>query len=142
MRSNKQGWMKVRALCAELHADDGVDARTAFTRVSKNRESPADRKTRQLCKQAQRALAAALGGECSDPTLHLAEIVGVDPSPDSSRLRVLVRVPADGESSAAWRRRLESACGFLRAYLASAITRKRVPELTFCVLPTGGEGGL
>jgi ribosome-binding factor A len=133
MRLNQNRSEKLRALCGELHADDGVDPRTAFTREWTQRESAADRKTRQLCKQAQRALAAALGGECGDARLRLAEVVAVEPSPDSSRLRVTVIVPPAGGTSVEWRQRFEAATGFLRASLARAITRKRVPELTFGV---------
>ena len=141
MRSKDKRFAEFRALCAECHADDGVDPRRAFTRESKGRKHAADRKTRQLCKQAQRALAAALGSESGDERLQLAEIVGVEPSPDSSRLRVIVCVPATGGSSGEWLERLQRARGFLRACLAGAITRKRVPELTFSVQRPAAEGG-
>src|SRR5439155_5281464 len=67
--------------------DDGVDVYRGFGRRLLHKH---DRKTRQLCRQAQRALMLALAG-CGDPVLQSVCIQAVEPAPDASRLRVIVR---------------------------------------------------
>jgi ribosome-binding factor A len=140
MRSKENRSRELRALCAEPHPDDGVDPRRAFTREAERQASGTDRKTRQLCKQAERALRAALGGEVADEGLRLLDVVGVEPAPDASRLRVIVRAPHDDGSTAEWSARLQRAAGFLRSRVAHDITRKRAPELTFSVERSAAEG--
>jgi ribosome-binding factor A len=54
----------------------------------------------------------------------------VDPAPDASRLAVTISV-SDGISPAEAIIRLERARGLLRSIVASAIHRKKVPELVF-----------
>ena len=140
MRSKENRSREFRALCAEPHPDDGVDPRRAFKREGDQQAARTDRKTRQLCKQAERALRAALGGEVADDGLRLLELVGVEPAPDASCLRVIVRVPHDCGSTTEWSARLQRAAGFLRSRVARDITRKRAPELTFSVERSPAEG--
>ena len=99
-----------------------------------SRQRQAERKTRQLCRQVQRALNLALaeGGAEVDELFADAVTAGGGP------LMVHVVVPAGrpvGEALAALRRDAPR----LRADVARAITRKRAPELAFVAVP--GEGG-
>ncbi|MDC3959858.1 ribosome-binding factor A [Polyangium jinanense] len=98
-----------------------------------------ERKERQLCRQVQEAVSEALAG-LEDDVLLEVWVADVEPAPDAGRLAVLVQAPR-GTSPEEVAARLEKVAGYLRAEVASAITRKRVPTLIFRVLPpeTGGE---
>jgi hypothetical protein len=106
-----------------------------------------DRKTLQLCRQVQRALSLALPGECGDELLRDAMVDGVEPLGGPGQLLVRVTVPpaaesAPGEVGA----RLAALAPRLRAAVAGEICRKRVPMLSFVVMPSvnpadAGEGG-
>ena len=132
MKHRKNRRRDFASLCGELHADDGVDPREAFSRESRKAAPREDRKARQLCKQVQRALSIALAGETGDPLLGEIEIVRVEPAPDDTRLRVVVATHAN--SPASMQDALDAlsrAAGYLRACVAQWITRKRTPELAF-----------
>ena len=91
-------------------------------------ERQAERKARQLCRQAQRALNMALadrGGEG-----ELADLFVEDVSTADGHLVVHVAVPA-GRSVKEALAALRRAGPRLRAEVAAAITRKRAPDLTF-----------
>lgn len=93
----------------------------------------AERKTQQLCGQVKRALNLAMTGELSD--LYVEE---VEAAPDCGRLLVHVLVPEKmpvAEVMAALRREGPR----LRAEVASAITRKRVPDLCFVPVCVDGD---
>lgn len=96
-----------------------------------------DRKTRQFCRQVQRALNGAL------PELRLgAELDGlfveeVDPAPDCGHLVASVVLPA-GCDARGTMAALRAAAPALRAEVAAAISRKRAPELQFVAVC--GEG--
>ena len=87
----------------------------------------ADRKLRQLCREAYRVLSGTA-------LLDWLEVIAVEPAPDASRLAVIVRVPSELPVREALellaRRR-----GELRDELAQAVQRKRAPELAFEVVP-------
>lgn len=123
----------LRALCAEVHEDDGMDPRHAASRRQPFESGKENRKTLQLCKQVARALALSLVDECMDPCLHAIQIATVVPAPDSAHLAVLIRLEAgeDARSQEEILARLREAVGFFRGQVARAITRKHVPELTF-----------
>ncbi len=93
----------------------------------------ADRKERQLCRQVQEAIGEALSA-LDDDVLSDVWVSGVEPAPDASRLAVLVRAPKGAEPDVV-KERLARVGGYLRAEVAHAITRKRVPTLVFEVLP-------
>ena len=104
-----------------------------------------DHKTAQLCRQVFRAVSLALG-ECADDVLRELVVHEVEPAPDASRL--LVRVgfsaavaAADVTGVADVLGRLGQASGFLRREVATAITRKRAPELMFTFAAAGDVGG-
>ena len=90
----------------------------------------AERKTRQFCRQVQRALNLAL----ADRDVFVEEVV---PAPDCGRLLVFVALPADAGAESIVTLGRETPR--LRAEVAAAITRKRAPEL--CFVPACGEGG-
>jgi ribosome-binding factor A len=111
-------------------------------RANTFRRRKPDHKTMQLCRQAERAIALALAGECDDDVLRGLWVESVMPAPDASRL--LVRVVVSGSAGVAVTmevalQRLERAAGLLRAAVAQAVTRKRAPELTFLPLWAGEE---
>jgi ribosome-binding factor A len=101
-------------------------------------EKQAERKARQFCRQVQRALNLALADRAAEDGLDDLFVVEVSPAPDCSHLLVHVVVPAD--------RRVDDTLGALRreaarlrSEVASAVTRKRAPELSF--VPAVSDGG-
>ena len=137
----KQQRRKVRPrdLCARLHDDDTVDPRKSRD-DGDDQDNNDNRKTRQLCKQAFRAISAAMTGECHNNSLQALEVIRVDPAPNAGRLQVTVAVESPGPGEPVIRAALERVTGFLRGEVARAITRKRAPELTFRVIPHQEEG--
>lgn len=137
----------LRSLCAQPHADDGVDPREWVKVKAERSGRKAARKARQLCSQVAEALDQVLAGDCSDDLLRDLQVVAVEPAPDASRLLVTVRMPASApvESLAApglILDRLARASGRLRCAVAAAITRKRTPTLGFrLAIPVGDGGG-
>lgn len=121
-----------RSLCADLHPDDGPPAR----RRKEPRPAPhADRKTLQLCAQVRRALQRHVPSHRS-PLLADLAIESVEPDPDATRLRVVVSVPPTcPHAPGAILAHLAAASGHLRAEVAGAICRKRVPTLSFDLIP-------
>ena len=71
-----------------------------------------DRKLKQLCRQVQRSLSLAIGGELADPMLSDLWVEDVRPAPDAGRLCVRLRVPQRGAGVAEIHRRLEAVEGF------------------------------
>jgi ribosome-binding factor A len=94
------------------------------------------RKTAQLCASAERALRSALDYELDDDRLDGLTLVEVRPFPNAGRLLVLVSVPARIDPRAA-EDGLFRAGGRLRLLVGRALSRKRVPMLSFAVLPEG-----
>jgi ribosome-binding factor A len=98
-----------------------------------------EQKTLQLCRQVEQAISQALAAS-SEPALLDMTVDSVRPAPDAARLAVLLALSSRSttrppEVYAA----LERATGWLRSEVASAITRKRAPELTYVVLVDPGE---
>lgn len=98
----------------------------------------AERKTRQFCRQVQRALNLALADRYVDEHLNDLFVEDVSAAPDCGHLLVHVIAPPDrslNDVLVALRRDTPR----LRSEVAAAITRKRAPELSF--VPAGPEGG-
>lgn len=99
----------------------------------------AERKTRQLCRQVQRALNLALADRCADENLNDLFVEDVSAAPDCGHLLVHVIAPVGrslNDALAALRRDTPR----LRSEVASVITRKRAPELSFVpAMPDGGD---
>jgi ribosome-binding factor A len=107
------------------------DPRRFFGDVDGRRED--DRKLKQLCRQAERAAAAALA-DCADEALAGAFVCEVAPAPDARRLAITVAVqPADDVDAV--HAALERAASLVRSRVAAEIHRKRAPEITFQVRP-------
>jgi ribosome-binding factor A len=132
--------------CDNLGPDDGVDPRTeSRSPWDAGRDRVPNRKALQLCGQVARTLAGVFG-ECGDAVIRELLIESVVPAPNSSRLLVTVSLPghalgATAQSPADQARRasqhLERAHGLLRAEVATAIHRRRAPDLLFRVVVPG-----
>ena len=96
-------------------------------------DSGSDRKRRQLCRQVHEELELAFG-ELDDPLLDGLAIFAVDVDAGGATLRVGVVVPDDRDPTTV-RARLDAAKGQLRSGVASAIHRKRTPQIWFALIP-------
>ena len=121
-----------KAMASSLHEDDGVDPRHYF----RHKPNKKDRKTRQLCCQIARQLNAILG-ELSDDLLSTCYIEEVVPAPDISRCMVTFVWMGDLDAFEPQRllERIGQVQGMFRGELAMAIHRRRVPQLSFRVIP-------
>jgi ribosome-binding factor A len=88
----------------------------------------------QLCRQVHDALALALA-DIDDPLLDELVLESVTPAPNASRVQVTF-VPArpDLDVEAALER-LHAHVGELRSEVAAEVSRRRVPELAFQIVP-------
>ena len=96
-----------------------------------------ERKTRQFCRQVERALNLALADRSTEDGLNELFIDEVSPAPHCGHLLVHVVIPTHRtvkEALAALRREAPR----LRSEVAMAITRKRAPELSFVPAFPGG----
>ena len=137
MPLNNRQREQMLASCGEIQEDDGVDPRQFFKHDSSRNKR--DRKTQQLCQQVERTLSLVLSGEFSDELLQSLIVQSVIPNPNAGQLLVTVSVAGDCEATPATAivlERLEQVAGRLRLEVARSITRKRVPKLTFCVVPS------
>jgi ribosome-binding factor A len=98
----------------------------------------AERKAKQFCRQVQRALNLALADRNVGDGLDDLFVEEVLPAPDCGRLLVRVVVPAPVSVVDAMAALGREAPG-LRSEVASAISRKRAPEL--CFVPVCQDGG-
>lgn len=93
----------------------------------------------QLCAQVRRAL----HGVIPFPDASLLDgllVEAVEPNPGATRLRVVISVPPSCPHSIPWmRQHLIATTGFMRTEIASQINRKRVPLLTFELIPREEE---
>jgi len=97
-----------------------------------------ERKTRQFCRQVQRALNFALADGLLGDSGEGLLVEEVSPAPDCGRLLVHVLVP-NGLAVAEVMVALGRETVRLRSEVAAAITRKRAPEL--CFVPVCADGG-
>jgi ribosome-binding factor A len=128
MKSPRMSPKQKRLLSSELGPEDGIDPR--FEERS-GRSRKGKRKLLQLCKEAERTLSAVLAGECGDDLLRDLAILSVVPFPHAGRLLVTVDLPTPGVSAEKIKVHLARATGMLRAAVAAAVRRRRVPELVF-----------
>src|SRR6266446_6248916 len=130
MKRKKPSAKDLLASCGEIGPDDGVDPRVFFRKASAKK---VDRKALQLWSEVAKALAHALAWELGDDLLGQLQVEAVVPAPDSSHLLVTVSLsapPGTDLSDQVWER-LRRATGRLRAEVAAAIHRRRVPDLEF-----------
>jgi ribosome-binding factor A len=127
----------MRSVCSGLGPGDGVDPRL------EPREGPTkvpNRKALQLCAQVAETLSFVLAGECDDDLLRELCVESVVPAPTSARMLVTLslaglgtEVPRDEVEQRLQRVRLR-----LRAEVASAIHRRKVPDLLFNLIRRDG----
>ena len=133
MPSGKRHKDDLRAVCAQLFEDDGVDPREDKRKDAKaNMEKP-DRKLWQLCKQAARTIELSIASLPQADELTGVTVHSVTPAPNAGRLHVNL-LATQGTSRAAIEAVIERYESRLRAEVAAAITRRRAPELTFLVI--------
>jgi ribosome-binding factor A len=97
-----------------------------------------ERKTRQFCRQVQRALNFALADRKIGDYIEGLFVEEVSPAPDCGRLLVHVLIPG-GVPVADVMAALGRETPRLRSEVAATITRKRAPEL--CFVPACADGG-
>ncbi|MCB9602058.1 MAG: ribosome-binding factor A [Sandaracinus sp.] len=85
----------------------------------------------QVAGEVRRSIDLVLAGT-TDGRLAGAWVAEVTPAPDASRLLVVVEVPPGTDLDAAYGL-LGEMHGFLRAEIASAIDRRKTPDLFFQV---------
>ena len=123
---------QIRELCGEPGPEDGLDPRETLRQHAR---AKGGRKAQQLCGQVEQALNYALAAVCHDDVLRDLLVVSVVPAPDESRLLVTVGsvlgTSCDPTQVLASLSRQQAK---LRAEVAASIHRKKVPELTFCVV--------
>jgi ribosome-binding factor A len=95
-----------------------------------------EQKTRQLCRQVQRALSLALSGQFLGGVLEEVFIVEVSAMAGCGRLLVQVAIPT-GQLASTVLAELRDHTPRLRSIVAECISRKRLPELSFVVVPLG-----
>jgi ribosome-binding factor A len=93
-------------------------------------------KSLQLCAQVHDALSFALG-DVTDPVLVDLVLERVVPMPDEGHLLVAFSDP-HGHGVAAALGALDGARAWLRNAIATSIARRRVPQLSFTLVPPGG----
>ena len=102
---------------------------------SSDRGGRSSQKTLQLCAQVRDALSYALG-ESSDPVLLDLSVEFVE----SSGSQMLVGlVDGYGHGLVATLEALDRASGFLRSSVAEQVNRSKAPQLSFTLVPPGGE---
>src|SRR5262245_46646073 len=119
-------------LCSQLGPEDGLDPRLAPRDFSSRGPG---RKVLQLCGQVARTLNGALA-DSGDAVLRDLAVVAVTPAPNSTRLLVTVGAAGTGriEDVVAALEHLRQAAGRLRTEVAAAVSRRRVPDLSFRVM--------
>lgn len=139
MALDRRAREQMRALCGEIHEDDGVDPREFF-KAGRSRRKP-DHKTARLCGQVAQTIDQILAGETGDDDLRCLRVASVRPAPDASRMLVSVVADAPGGdfNRARAETRLQAASGRLRTAVAAAITRRKAPSLLFVLLGPGPE---
>jgi ribosome-binding factor A len=131
MKRRKASRKDLLSSCSEIGPDDNVDPRTFF---EDRCEKKTNRKAIQLCGEVAKTLSFALAWEMRDDRLSLLQVDSVVPAPDSTRLLVTVSLaPSAGGDvqSEEIQDGLRRATGKLRALVAAAIHRRRVPDLAF-----------
>jgi ribosome-binding factor A len=120
---------------AELGPEDGTDPKRCHDRRTWHRPRSPGRKALQLCGQVADALRAILSG-LADEVLQNLTVLSVEPAPHTGRLLVTVAAPAtaDVTDRRTAAEHLTRATGRIRSDVASAVHRRKAPELSFAVL--------
>ncbi len=122
----------IRKVAGAIGPEDGVDPRLAGSGTTRTAEH--GRKTLQLCNQIFETLEQVFA-EQEDEVLQSLHVVSVVPAPDDTNVLVTVS-PGAGVSMAelaSLMDRLQSASRDLRMEVAHAITRRKVPGMSWRV---------
>jgi ribosome-binding factor A len=123
---------QMRHVVGSIGPEDGVDPRDVARGLRK--PDARGRKTLQLCNQIFETLEQVLA-EQEDEVLQGLHVVSVVPAPDESNVLVTVS-PGAGVTPleiASLQERLDYSSKELRMEVASAITRRKVPGITWRV---------
>ena len=126
MRSRKISRRDLLSSCDLPGPEDGRDPR--LDRRGESGKVP-NRKALQLCAQVARALASVFAA-CGDEVLRNLLVESVTPAPNASRLLVRATSSVVVEPGVILAR-LQHAHGMLRSEVASAVNRRRAPDLVF-----------
>ncbi len=130
---------KRRSKVSQLMDSDFAEALHEGESGSRSSDRQAERKAQQFCRQVQRALNLALANGNAGDSIDGLFVEDVLPAPDCGRLLAHVFIPA-GRSVAEAIGALRRDAPRLRSEVATAITRKRAPELSFVpAIPDGGN---
>jgi ribosome-binding factor A len=91
----------------------------------------ADARMRRVDEAVRAVLSDAISKDLSDPRVGFVTVTGVKTSPDLRHARVFVSVLGDEQERADSLTGLQSAQGFLQGRVASELTLKHTPTLTF-----------
>jgi ribosome-binding factor A len=86
---------------------------------------------RRVDEAVRAVLSDAISTDLQDPRVGFVTVTGVKTSPDLRHARVYVSVLGDDQARAASLEGLRSAHGFLQGAIASQLTLKHTPSLTF-----------
>lgn len=131
---DKRAREELARFVADLGPEDGVPPK--FLNQTGRRDR-GGRAALRLARAAERCLGLALQDARGSAVLRDLLVARVVPAAEAAHLRVLL-VPADPAqvpAEAAVRAALAEAGGWLRAEVAAAVRRRRVPELVFAYLP-------
>lgn len=130
MKSDKT-WLRVaNQCCAEIGPEDGIDPR----HLSKqHKDSKRRHKDMQLCKRAKRTADLVFAGETLNQLLRELVVDRVELSANGNQLlmTVLVEPNLPPEQTVSIADALTHVKGYVRAAVAQAIERKRVPAIRF-----------
>lgn len=133
MKPKKPSRKDMLSACSEIRPEDGLDPRIYFRARA---ERKPNRKVLQLCSAVAQAVGYALAWDTGDELLSSLFVEAVVPAPDAGRLLVTVSVPSGAHPEQVLAR-LRGVTPKLRAAVAEAVQRRRVPELTFQVALRG-----
>ncbi len=122
-------------LTDELTPDDGQDPKQFSDRRTWNDSThKLSRKALQLCEQVKTSLHGIFAA-CADDVVRDLQILAVQPAPNTGRLLIAVAVTptADAVSREAVVSHLHQVAGWVRSEVASAIHRRKAPELAWDV---------
>jgi ribosome-binding factor A len=136
MKSKQPSRKQMMSSCEEIRPDDGMDPRTFFRKSGRKKTN---RKALQMCGEIARTLSQVLAWESGDDLLRSLVVESVEPAPDSTRVLVTLCSTVSVAESEFGQilDRLQRARGRFRTEVATAIHRKRVPEIAFRVLGRG-----
>lgn len=122
------------SLYADFGLEEGSDPREFFqARFERKRNY----KAQQVSREVERTLHYLFNSEKAGELLQDLNLLYVEPVPNSSHLVVVVSPGAESASRSELEilEVLQKACGWLRQEIGATLHRRKVPDLSFRVLP-------